>query len=172
MDAAGYFYNDKAFALLTSDWYSLGVMNSAPAFNFLKETCSVLGDELKGGRLEFRTIYMENLPIPDAPTDERERVAELARAAQGLHTARRQRVEQFLRDAGTSPAASSSRNPLEQPWTLTPPEFARRSPRANPQHFTGASDETFALTERITKIEREIDERVAALYGVSLDKQD
>ncbi len=81
-------------------------------------------------------------------------------------------VEQFLRDAGTSPAASSSRNPLEQPWTLAPQEFARRAPRADPQHFTRAQDETLELTERITKIEREIDERVAELYGVSLDKQD
>jgi len=109
---------------------------------------------------------METLPIPDAPTGERERVAELAREAQGLHTARRQRVEQFLRDAGTSPAASSSRNPLEQPWTLTAPEFARRGPRADPQLFTAAHDETLALTESIAKVEREIDSSVAALYGL------
>jgi len=76
------------------------------------------------------------------------------------------RVEQFLRDAGTSPAASSSRNPLEQPWTLAPQEFTRRAPRADPQLFAGVRDETLALTERITQTEREIDERVAALYGV------
>jgi hypothetical protein len=44
-------------------------------------------------------------------------------AAQRMHGARRKRVEKFLRDLGTSPAASSSRNPLEQPWRLTPDEF-------------------------------------------------
>ena len=92
-----------------------------------------------------------------------------AREAQSLHTTRRQRAEQFLRDAGTSPAASSSRNPLEQPWVLTPQDFARRAPRADPQHFTRARDETLAITERITQIEREIDERVAELYGVRLE---
>src|SRR6266566_6042937 len=32
--------------------------------------------------------------------------------------------------------------------------------------FTDVRDETHGLTEEITKIEREIDERVAALYGV------
>jgi len=35
--------------------------------------------------------------------------------------------------------------------------------------FAEARDETYAPTEQITKIEREIDERVADLYGVSLD---
>ncbi len=34
--------------------------------------------------------------------------------------------------------------------------------------FADARDETLALTDKITKIEREIDERVAALYGVPL----
>jgi len=33
---------------------------------------------------------------------------------------------------------------------------------------TDAADEIHSIAERITKIEREIDERVAALYGVPL----
>lgn len=168
MDTVKFFTNQKCFIIPSSDWYLLGVLNSASVWQLINEG----SPPLRGGYSEPRRDFMLDLPIPDAPTSERERVAALAREAQGLHTARRQRVEQFLRDAGTSPAASSSRNPLEQPWTLAPQEFARRAPRANPQCFTAAHDETLDLTERITKIEREIDERVAALYGVSLDKQD
>ena len=34
------------------------------------------------------------------------------------------------------------------------------------QVFVDARDETAALTEEIEKVEREIDERVAALYGL------
>lgn len=166
MDAHGYFCNNKVFALSGADWYLLGVLNSASAFDYLKGTCSVLGDEMKGGRLEFRTIYMEKLPIPDAPTNERETVARLARNAQSLHTTRRRCVEQFLYDAGTSPVTSSSRNPLEQPWTINVQEFARRAPRADPEVFRRAHEETAELTERILKLEREIDERVSALYGL------
>ncbi len=164
MDEGGHYCNDKAYVLATNDWYILGLLNSQSVRMWVSETLS----PLRGGYYEFRAIYMETLTIPDAPTDERERVAELARETQGLHTARRQRVEQFLRDAGTSPAASSSRNPLEQPWTLTPSEFARRAPYAETQLFTAIHDETLELTERITKTEREIDERVAALYGVEV----
>ena len=35
-----------------------------------------------------------------------------------------------------------------------------------------ARDETAALTDDILKVEREIDERVAALYGVPLPEKD
>lgn len=166
LDSNRFYGNDTTFMLPTNDWYLLGVLNSSTVFDYLKATCAALGDEEKGGRLRFKSQYMKTLPIPNAPTGERERVAELAHEAQDLHTARRRRVEQFLRDLGTSPAVSSSRNPLEQPWTLTPQEFARRAPRADSQLFTQARDETHELTERIATIEREIDERVAALYGV------
>ncbi|MBI3920886.1 MAG: hypothetical protein HY318_05650 [Armatimonadetes bacterium] len=80
-------------------------------------------------------------------------------------------MEQFLRDLGTSPAESSSRNPLEQPWTLTPDEFTKRASKHGTPDlrlFTTVRDETAALTEEIVKVEREIDERVAALYGLDL----
>lgn len=169
-DSEGKFYLDNVDvggvmlkdATKTNYYYVLAVLNSGLLTWYLTQ----ISTPFRGGFYSCNKQYLSRLPIPDAPTDERERIAELAREAQGLHTARRQRVEQFLRDAGTSPAASSSRNPLEQPWTLAPQEFARRAPRADPQHFTAARDETLALNLRITKIEREIDERVAALYGV------
>jgi type I restriction-modification system DNA methylase subunit len=165
-DDSGYYCNNKVFILPTKDWYLLGVLNSTIAFEYLKRTCSVLGDEMKGGRLEFRAIYMETLPIPDAPSSERNKVGGLARQTQELHTSRRQLVEKFLRKCGTSPAASSSRNPLEQPWAINAQEFARRAPRVDPEVFRRAHEETAELTERTLKLEREIDERVAALYGL------
>ena len=93
-------------------------------------------------------------------------VAGLAREAQRLHGLRRKRVEKFLRDLGTSPAASSSRNPLEQPWALTPDEFTRRARTGSLKQFAAARDETAALTEEIGTVEKEIDARVTALYGL------
>jgi hypothetical protein len=128
--------------------------------------CSILGDQEASGRAVLRPIYFENLPIPDATAAEREAVAGLAREAQRMHGARRKRVEKFLRDLGTAPAASSSRNPLEQPWALTPDEFTRRARQGSLKLFTAARDETAALTEEIQKVEKEIDARVTALYGL------
>ena len=61
---------------------------------------------------------------------------------------------------------SSRCAPLDQPWALTPQEFTRRAPLAAPKLFTAARDETAALTDQITKVERELDGDVTALYGL------
>lgn len=177
IDASQFFVNDKVFILPTADNYLLGVLNSSSAFAFLRETCVTHGDKDEGGRLEFRAIYMETLPIPDACEADRMVVGGLAEQVQGAHKKRRARVERFLRDLGLEPAQSTSRNPLEQPWSLPLAEFAKRAKplqrtaRENPQFlYEAARDETAALTEQIAKLEAEIDARVAALYG--LDDED
>jgi hypothetical protein len=109
---------------------------------------------------------MERLPLPNASESERAAVAKLAKEAQRFHGKRRERVEKFLREVGLEPAQSTSRNPLEQPWSLPPDEFTRRAPRPDVKKFTPARDETAALTEKIQTVERQIDDRVAALYGL------
>lgn len=164
MDLNGHYGNDTTFIIPEEDWYLLAVLNSELAWWYLANIVA----EIRGGYMRFKAQYLETLPVPDAPSGERETIAKLAEQTQSLHTKRRKRVEQFLRDIGTSPAASSSRNPLEQPWNLTPEEFARRARNIPLRLFTDARDETAALTESITAIEREIDERVAALYDVPL----
>lgn len=178
LDAAQFYVNDKVFILPTADYYLLAVLNSASAFAFLKETCVTHGDKDAGGRLEFRAIYLETLPIPAASKAERTAVGGLAERAQALHGQRRARVERFLRDLGVDPAQSTSRNPLEQPWSLPPAEFAKRAKplqrvaRERPQHlYETARDETAALTEQIARLEAEIDARVATLYGLDAEKK-
>jgi len=168
MDENGYYGNDKTYFISSNDWYLLGILNSSPAFEFLKQICSVLGDETKGGRLEFRAIYMEKLPIPDAPQKERDALAKLAKQAQSLHTQRRKRVEKFLREIGVEPAQSTSRNPLESPWSLGEEEFLRRVGRRSEliPTYRKAREETVSVTEEAVKVESEIDERVKALYGL------
>lgn len=173
MDVQGYYGNDKTFFIASDDWYLLGVLNSMSAFAYLRSTCSVLGDEMQRGRLEFRGIHMRTLPVPSASLDERRAVAKLAQEAQRLHGQRRARVEPFLRALGLSPAQSSSRNPLEEPWRLTAEEVARHAKALPALKHTSkvwqqARDETAALTEQIARVERAIDERVAGLYGVDL----
>jgi hypothetical protein len=164
MDLDGYYGNDKTFFIASGDWYLLGVLNSAPVRVWVAENLS----PLRGGYYEFRAAYMETLPIPDAPTAEREAVAKLTQEAQRLHTQRRQRVEQFLRDLDLSPAQSSSRNPLEQPWALTQEELQRRVRNSVSGSLAlQVRDETAALTEQIAQVEREIDERVVGLYGLT-----
>ncbi|MEW6126917.1 MAG: TaqI-like C-terminal specificity domain-containing protein [Acidobacteriota bacterium] len=172
MDSKGYYSSNTTYFIPLEDWFLLGVLNSSAIENYFREISS----EIRGGYMRFFGQYMENLPIPDASTTERDVIAKLAKETQDLHTKRRKRVERFLLDLGISPAASSSRNPLEQPWALTETEFMRRlKPNRSQQDrldklFNNVRDETYAFTETIIKIEREIDERVAALYGVPLEQ--
>ena len=104
------------------------------------------------------------------------------------------RVEKFLREIGTEPAESTSRNPLEQVWSLTAEEFTRRvksvtlvgRPASDTEHekldaglgkldaglltriHKSARGETMSATEEIGRVESAIDERVKGLYGVGI----
>lgn len=55
--------NDKTFFIPTDDLFILGLLNSKLSWFYLKHICSVLGDPDKRGRLELRSIYMQNFPI-------------------------------------------------------------------------------------------------------------
>jgi hypothetical protein len=173
-DPSGAYPNDKVFSIPTSDYFILACLNSSTVWLWAQQTLS----PLRGGFLEFRDSNVRTLPIPSASRLERAAVTDLAARAQALHGQRRARVERFLRDLGVALADSNSRNPLEQPWTLPPAEFAKRAKplqraaRERPQLlYEAARDETAALTEQIAKLEAEIDARVATLYGLDAEDQ-
>ncbi len=176
LESEGRYLNNKCFFLPSADWFLLGVLNSSSVFAYLKEVCALLGDKDDGGRLEYRAQYLELLPIPDASAADRERVGTLAKHAQTLHGQRRARSEQFIRTLGLEPTDSTSRNPLEQPWSLAADDYAKRARKLNGRApdmklYEAARDETAALTEQIIKLEAEIDARVAALYGLNIEDQ-
>lgn len=77
LDATGHFPLKTVFSIPSTDLYLLGVLNSASAWEFLKATCSVLGDAERGGRLLLSTIYVGNLPIPNALAADRIAIADL-----------------------------------------------------------------------------------------------
>jgi hypothetical protein len=176
MDTQGHYVEATAFVIGVNDYFLLGLLNSKIAFAYFQELCAVLGDKDVGGRLRFKTQYVENLPIPDASPADREIVGNLAKEAQTLHGERRARSERFLRDLGLDPADSTSRNPLEQPWTLAEDDYAKRARKLHGRApdlklYEAARDETAALTGRIARVEAEIDARVAALYGLDAEDQ-
>jgi type I restriction-modification system DNA methylase subunit len=166
MDLDGYYVLNTAYALRTSDYYILGVLNSSFCWNYVKNISAVLGNENEGGRVRFIYQYLEKLPIPDAEPRERDEVRRLAKQAQNLHMQRRKHVEKFLRDIGIEPAESTSRNPLESPWLLSEEDFTRRARGQSVRIYKSAREETMSLTEEIVEVEKEIDERVKALYGL------
>lgn len=169
MDSVGFYGTNTTYFVSGSDWYLLGALNSGAAFSHLKGSCAILGDEDKKGRLRLFGQTLESLPIPNAGPNDREAVARLAQRAQELHTQRRKRVEEFLRDIGTSPAESSSKNRLEEPWNTdkcTDDYFSKKAKGYPLKLLSDVRDETIAMTDEILKVEAEIDERVKGLYGL------
>ena len=59
------------------DLYLLGVMNSQPAFAYLRYACTILGDQDRRGRVVLRPVYFEKLPIPDASEADRAAISAL-----------------------------------------------------------------------------------------------
>ncbi|MCX6335008.1 MAG: Eco57I restriction-modification methylase domain-containing protein, partial [Bacteroidia bacterium] len=56
--------NKTCFFISTEDLGLLGLLNSTTIWFYLKQICSVLGDQDKGGRLMLQTIYVETIPLP------------------------------------------------------------------------------------------------------------
>jgi len=162
LDTNSYYLLKTIFCIDTNDWYLLGVLNSGTAQKWFVENLSIL----QGGYRLFSKELLQNLPIPDAPQDNRKAVAKLAEQAQNLHTQRRKCIEKFLREIGIEPVESTSRNPLEQPWLLNEEEFTRRTRGQSLKLFKSAQEETMSVAEEILKVEKEIDARVKSLYGV------
>jgi hypothetical protein len=69
IDFEGYYPNNKCFVTPTDDTYLLTLLNSTLLFEIAKLYVSVLGDEDAGGRLELRTVHVEQLPIADPISD-------------------------------------------------------------------------------------------------------
>ena len=75
-DLGGAFTNNKAFVIATDDLYLLGVLNSDPAWQYIKSVCAVLGDENKGGRAMLQWVNFSRLPIPEAKSTDRADIAD------------------------------------------------------------------------------------------------
>lgn len=73
----GFYTNDTTFMIATDDFYLLGALNSGPVWNYLQQTAAVIGDAEQGGRMRLKRMYVERIPIPNAPASERAAIADL-----------------------------------------------------------------------------------------------
>lgn len=62
-DLSGILHNDKCFMIPRADFYLMSVMNSKLMDYYFRQNFAGHGDPFKGGRLEFRGIFMELMPV-------------------------------------------------------------------------------------------------------------
>ena len=68
-----------AFTIPTNDLFLLAILNSEPAWYYLKKRCSVLGNAESRGRLTLQTVFVKNLPIPKVDKQTKEKLKALAK---------------------------------------------------------------------------------------------
>ncbi|KAF0178662.1 MAG: hypothetical protein FD164_2181 [Nitrospirae bacterium] len=75
-DEQGYLHNDKCFMIPRNDLYLMAVMNSRLMDYYFRQNFAGHGDPFKGGRIEFRGIFMEMLPVFPAADTQRAPIVE------------------------------------------------------------------------------------------------
>jgi hypothetical protein len=72
------YFGNTVYMLAVDDLYLAGILNSNLVWYYVKANFAVLGDPNAGGRFRFFTQSVEQIPIPDAPANLREKIASLA----------------------------------------------------------------------------------------------
>jgi type I restriction-modification system DNA methylase subunit len=74
-DKAAHYSNDKSYILPTDDLALLGILNSQVTNFFIRQ----ISPPVRGGFMEMRIIFMEQLPIPSATTAQKSLIIERVR---------------------------------------------------------------------------------------------
>jgi type I restriction-modification system DNA methylase subunit len=180
-DDTGAYINNKGFVAPTNETWLLGLLNSRAIWFVIMRTCLGLGERAGMERFQLFAQYISKLPIPDAPTPEREaigalalQITEQARARYTLHTRARRRIQQ---DVGIAGKGLNQR--LTAWWDLDFPAFRAELHKVwkrdialkerddwdewlNDQRARHAQ-----LTDAIVARERALNQRVYALFGLS-----
>lgn len=72
-DRAGLFAANTAYIIPTDEFYLVGLLNSSSVEDFYAERSS----QVRGGYLRFIRQYVEQIPIPNAPSSDREAISAL-----------------------------------------------------------------------------------------------
>jgi len=182
LDQTGeYYFNDKAFMIPNGSESLLAILNSKLVWFYLKNVCSVLGDPDQGGRLELRRIYLSKLPVV-LPSIKVEPVLRNASCLIGKQIKSQvELVDVFLSLLQSQFELPHLSTKLQQWPSLDFKGFIAELGKAKVvlslekqeewmAYFTKKKTEANALQNEIDRIDKEIDQLVYQLYGLSLEE--
>ena len=188
MDLDNRYLGNTGYVIPGGDYYLLGVLSSWATWFFISKTAQPL--RLRSDRWQYRLIaqYMEHIPIPDAPLEERKAIADLAERCNTLGN-RRYRIEEQVRHRlattfRTAEDPDGKLNDKAQEWWS--PEFLQlgesirvsfkrkqnpfNAPRTADEwepYIKEKRDEVDALRRQLADAEAEINERVYKLFQLT-----
>jgi len=193
IDRTGLFFGDTSFTIPEDDYYLLAVLASWAAWFFLSKTAQPL--RLRSDRWQYRlkAQYMEQVPIPDADSGDREAIGNLAEGCCDL-SARRYGLQQKVRDRlfktfgeDTKGSRLGKLNTKAQSWwELTPnalgtalkssfklPASPFRNPRVADEwepYLEEKRTEVESLSGQLADAEAQLNDRVFALFRLTADE--
>lgn len=193
MDHDKRYLGNTGYVIPGGDYYLLGVLSSWASWFFISKTAQPL--RLRSDRWQYRLIaqFMENIPIPDASSAERNAIAALAERCNALGTQRYQIEDQFRHrltqtfgfdDKGQSlgklneKAQEGWQHPLNGLGEALKQSFKlKRNPFANPKsadewepYLTGKKSEVDSLRRQLADAKAEINDRVYRLFSLTADE--
>lgn len=63
MDKESLYIPDGAFFIPGENYYLLGILNSCVGRYYFRQKCARIGNPMKGGRIRFKKVYIENFPV-------------------------------------------------------------------------------------------------------------
>jgi hypothetical protein len=189
IDRSGGLIGDTSFAIPVDDEFLLGILASWATWFFISKTAQPL--RLRSDRWQYRlkAQYMEHLPIPETPEQERQTIANLAQTCCAVGQERYQGQVNFQRrllQAFSGGGAAQLNQKAEAWWELSLnqlgdalkqsfklPANPLKNPRAADEwepYLREKRDENARLTRALNDAEAELNDRVYRLFDLSTDE--
>lgn len=165
-----FFKNDK---FNIDDKFYLGILNSKVMWFFLKNT----GTELSGGYFRFKTNYLKPFPLPEIPSSP-ELLISHVNLMLSLNKQIQEVSDKFTRTITRKFEIENLSKKLQEWFKLSYPEFIKELAKQKiklslseeaewEDYFNQEKAKAQNLQTEITKTDKEIDQMVYELYGLS-----
>lgn len=178
-NTSGSYSNDKTYIIPTNDLFLYGLLNSSVYWYLIKSICPFV----RGGFYEVRAQYIEKLPIPEKPSDER--ISTIASSIQVLAEKRYKCEKGFLRrleDLESPDQEFKLSKKLQSWWLLNFSEFQKEIKKSFKgviplaerndwqDYFESEKSKIEDLGAEISMQEKELNKQVYTLFNLTDDE--
>lgn len=182
-------YINKTIFLINSSSYSLlGLLNSKLIWFYLINTCASLGDPKNGGRLNMQRIYLETISFPDDILNKETESSIKSKELETFYSIYNDSIEKFKNYIKSSTKNDKLSKKLENWHELDFADFIKELNKAIKKAggtpltkkdefewlelFEDNKKKAQELQTQITQTEKQIDEMVYDLYGLTQEERD
>ena len=183
LDTNRTYINKTIFLINSSSYGLLGLLNSKLIWFYLINTCASLGDPKKGGRLNMQRIYLETISFPNDILNKETKSSIKSKELETFYSIYNDSIEKFKNYIKSSSKNNKLSKKLENWHELDYADFIKELNKAIKKTggtpltkkdefewlelFEDNKKKAQDLHTQITQTEKEIDQMVYQLYGLT-----